>query len=412
MSNLKTKDMKLAHSMGMLLHIRKDKLNKDGEAPIYLRITINGKRAAIFCKEYTLPEKWSSEGEKIKGTKDETKIINKHLSNIKSKTERIYKQFLEKDITISSQLIKNEFFGKQKGKSLIQAFEFHNKRVRERIGIDYSGSTYQRYETSLMHSKNFLSYEYNLNDILLSDLNFDFISKFEHYFKTVRKCNHNSSIKYLKNLKTVVNLAIKKEWLQKDPFSKFETKVHETKRTYLSKDELKSIEEKEFKIKRLEHIRDFFVFSCYTGYAYSDILNLKPEDIKTHFDGSKWVITSRIKTDTQSNVPLLPKAEEIIEKYKEDPESIRLGKLFPIPSNVKYNAYLKEIADLCGITKKLCTHSARHTFGTTVTLSNGISIETVSAMLGHKSLRTTQIYAKVVEEKVSKEMNELKNKLK
>jgi site-specific recombinase XerD len=403
--------MKLTHSMGILLHTRKDKLNKNGEAPIYLRVTVNGKRAEISCKQFVLPEKWSSEAEKIKGTKEEIKVINNHLLKLKIKAQRIYQQLLEEDKSISPQIIKNKFFGKQNGKTLIQAFEFHNERVKERVGLDYSKSTHKRYETSLMHTKNYLRYEYSLVDLLLSDLNYDFISKFEHYFKTVRKCNHNSTMKYLKNLKTVVNMSIKKEWIQNNPFSKFETKVHETKRTYLSKEELKSIEEKEFKILRLDQIRDFFVFSCYTGYAYSDIEKLKPTDIKTHFDGSKWIITSRTKTDTQSNVPILPKAKEIIDKYKDNVESIRLGKLFPIPSNVKYNAYLKEIADLCNVDKKLSTHVGRHTFATTVTLSNGVSIETVSSMLGHKSLRTTQIYAKVVEEKVSREMNELKNKL-
>lgn len=170
-----------------------------------------------------------------------------------------------------------------------------------------------------MHVKNYLKHEYHKEDMSLSNLDYESISNFEHYFKTVRKCNHNSTIKYLKNLKTVVNLVLKKEWLHKDPFSNFETKVHETKRTYLSKEELKAIEEKEFKIQRLDQIRDFFVFSCYTGYAYSDIENLRPTDIKTHFDDSKWVITSRIKTDIQSNVPLLPKATELVEKYEDFP---------------------------------------------------------------------------------------------
>jgi site-specific recombinase XerD len=199
--------------------------------------------------------------------------------------------------------------------------------------------------------------------------------------------------------------------LGKDPFIQFSVRLEETKRVYLSREELDRLEKKMFRIKRLEQIRDFFIFSCYTGYPYSEIEKLTPEDIQTHFDGSKWIITSRTKNDIQSNVPLLAKAEEMIEKYKNHPDSIMKGKLFPIPSNVKYNAYLKEIADVCEIDKNLTTHVARHTFATTITLSNDVSIETVSAMLGHKSIRTTQIYAKVVEEKVSNEMNKLKEKL-
>jgi site-specific recombinase XerD len=404
--------MKLALSLGVLLHIRKDKLNKKGEAPIFLRITVNGKRAEISTKHFVVPEKWNSKAGQVKGTKVEIKALNLFLLGLKSKAYSIYQKLIEEDVTVTSALIKDLFYGKQKrSKSIFEVFEIHNKKVKERIGIDYSDTTYTRFETTLTHVKNFVKLQYGKDDFSLKELNYQFIEDLDHYFKTVRKCNHNTSIKYIKNFKKIISLAIKRDWLNKDPFVQFCVKLEETKRVYLSREELARLEKKEFKIRRLEMIRDFFVFSCYTGYPYSEIKKLAPNDIKTHFDGSQWIITSRTKNDIQSNVPLLAKAEEMIEKYKNHPDSISRGKLFPIPSNVKFNAYLKEIADVCEIEKNLTTHVARHTFATTVTLSNDISIETVSAMLGHKSIRTTQIYAKVVEEKVSKEMNKLKDKL-
>ncbi|MRT91904.1 site-specific integrase [Ancylomarina sp. 16SWW S1-10-2] len=404
--------MNSRNTLGILLHIRKDKLNKKKEAPIFLRVTVNGKRAEISTKQYVDPDKWNSDAGEIKGNKEEIKVKNQFLLRLKSKAHKIYQDLILENDAVTSAKIKEVFFDMQKpSRSLLDVFKIHNQTVKERVGIDYSSSTYRRYETTLDHVKNFIKYKYAKDDIYLSDLNYQFIEDLSHYFKTVRKCNHNTSVKYIKNLKKVIFLAIKREWLGKDPFIQFSVKLEETKRVYLSREELERVESKVFKIARLEQIRDFFIFSCYTGYPYSEIEKLIPRDVQTHFDGSKWIITSRTKNDIQSNVPLLAKAEEIIEKYKNHPDSIMRGKLFPIPSNVKYNAYLKEIADVCEIDKNLTTHVARHTFATTITLSNDVSIETVSAMLGHKSIRTTQIYAKVVEEKVSKEMNKLKEKL-
>ncbi|PXY01629.1 recombinase [Marinifilum breve] len=399
-------------SLGILLHIRKDKLNKKGEAPIFMRVTVNGKRAEISTKQFVQPEKWNNQAGIVKGTKEDVRALNQFLTNYKSKANRIYQKLIENDKTVSAKIIKDTLLKKQTNtSSLVKAFEQHNTLLKERVGIDYSPSTYKRYETTLDHIKNFIKFKYDQNDILLNELNYQFIEDLAHYFKTVRKCNHNSSIKYIKNFKKVIFLAIKKEWLDKDPFVNFSVKLEETKRVYLSQEELDRLEKKEFKVKRLEQIKDFFVFSCYTGYPYSEIEKLSPDHIQSHFDGKKWIITERTKTKTQANIPILPKAFVIIEKYKNHPDSIRNNKLFPIPSNVKYNAYLKEIADLCEINKNLTTHVARHTFATTIALSNGVSIETVASILGHKSIRTTQIYAKVVEEKVSKEMDSLLNKL-
>jgi len=404
--------MTMRSTLGILLHIRKDKLNKKGEAPIFLRVTVNGKRAEISTKRFVIPDKWNSQAGQVKGTKEEIRVLNQYLLTLKNKAIRIYQKFIEEDKPISANSIKDLILGVHvNSKSLLTAFREHNITMKELIGIDCSENTYKRYRTTLDHVSNFIKYQYNKEDVPLCDLDYQFVEKLAHYFKTVRKCNHNSTIKYIKNLKKVITLAVKRNWLDKDPFANFSVKLEETKRVYLSQEELDRLEQKVFKVKRLEQIRDFFVFSCYTGYPYSEIEKLSPDHIQTHFDGKKWIITDRTKTKTQANIPILPKAFAIIEKYKNHPDSLRNNKLFPIPSNVKYNAYLKEIADLCEINKNLTTHVARHTFATTIALSNGVSIETVAAILGHKSIRTTQIYAKVVEEKVSREMSNLLEKL-
>ena len=216
---------------------------------------------------------------------------------------------------------------------------------------------------------------------------------------------------HLKYLKKVANIAVTHDWLDKNPFQNFRCTTREVRREFLTPEELQLLAEKPFAMRRLAEVRDIFIFSCYTGYAYSDVLKLTPDHILTGINGKKWIMTQRIKTETRSNVPLLPPALAILAKYAQDPECLARERLLPVKSNQKMNAYLKEVADMCGITKPLTFHIARHTFATTVTLTNGVPIETVSSMLGHKNLRTTQIYAKVVEHKVGEDMDRLEARL-
>jgi site-specific recombinase XerD len=231
------------------------------------------------------------------------------------------------------------------------------------------------------------------------------------YLKTVKHCAQNTATKYLVRLKKVVNLSLANEWIIRDPFIKYQCTYKPTYRGYLNAEELQKIELKEFKIPRLQKVRDIFVFCCYTGFAQADVEALSLSDITTGIDGEKWIIINRKKTDGRSPIPLLPQALAIIEKYKNDPETLAKGKLLPVNSNQRMNGYLKEIADITGITKNLTMHLARHTFATTVTLSNGVPIETVSKMLGHNSIKTTQIYSKVVDTKISNDMKALKAKM-
>ena len=272
-------------------------------------------------------------------------------------------------------------------------------------------ATTRHYRVTEGKVRTFLKHQYSRSDIPLNQLNHRFATEFEHFLKTEQGLDHNTVMGHLKYLKKVANIAVTYDWLDKNPFQNFRCSTREVPCEFLTAEELARLAEKSLSMRRLAEVRDIFIFSCYTGYAYSDVLKLTPDHVLTGIDGEKWIMTRRNKTDTKSNVPLLPQAMAILNKYAQDPEAVAASKLLPVKSNQKINAYLKELADLCEIKKPLTFHIARHTFATTVTLTNGVPIETVSAMLGHRNLRTTQIYAKVVEHKVSEDMKRLRERL-
>jgi site-specific recombinase XerD len=297
------------------------------------------------------------------------------------------------------------------GKMLVPIFEEHNKQVKALIGKEYSKGTYDRYETSLKHTKAFLLWKYQVIDIDIYGIDHEFITSYDFYLRSERNCNNNSTVKYLKNFKKIILICIANGWLDKDPFVKYKPKVKEVKRDFLNSEDLETLANKKLVSDRVSQVRDIFLFSCYTGLAYADVKKLKRSEIVPGIDGQKWIYTSRQKTDTDSRVPLLPNALDLMAKYEDHPQCVDDGLLLPVLSNQKMNSYLKEIADACGITKELTYHIARHTFATTVTLANGVSIESVSKMLGHKNIRTTQHYAKILDQKVSEDMTLLKQKL-
>src|SRR5690606_26327769 len=236
-------------------------------------------------------------------------------------------------------------------------------------------------------------------------------TEFEHYLLTIDKLQSNTAHRYIKNLKKIMNMAVGLDWIPSNPFNQFKCSYSNPERKILNQDEINTLLNKKLHSPRLEEVRDVFIFCCYTGFAYSDAYQFNHNAVMKGLDGNLWLSTLRQKTGTKESVPLLPVALQIIEKYRNNEYCTKYDKLLPVNSNQRYNAYLKEIADICGINKKLTSHIARHTFATTITLANGVPIETVSAMLGHSSIRTTQIYAKVVEQKVSDDMQKLKERL-
>jgi site-specific recombinase XerD len=298
----------------------------------------------------------------------------------------------------------------EKKRTLLEVYEDHNKEFELLVDKGLSYRTLQKYKTIKGYLVEFFRYQYALNDIELHSVDYQFIRDFEIYLKSVKHCCHNTAMDYLKKIKKILNQCIAKKWIGQSPFVGFKMSNHETHKTFLTEVELKLISEKKIAIARLDQVRDMFLFSCYTGLAYCDVEKLTSSNIVIGVDGDRWISTNRSKTNTASNIPLLPVACTIVDKYSNHPSVAFSGRLLPIMSNQRMNSYLKELADLCGIPKDLTFHCARHTFATTVTLTNGVPIETVSNMLGHKSLKTTQHYAKIVDKKVSEDMRVLKEK--
>ena len=293
---------------------------------------------------------------------------------------------------------------------LMEVFEEHNAQMKALVGHEFSPLTLERYTTSKKHTEEFMKWKYKVDDMDIQKLNYQFMTNYEFWLKSVRKCDHNTSMKYLSNFKKIVNICIKSGWLDRDPFVGFKMTKREVERPFLVEEELNRIIEKTFLMPRMSQVRDIFIFCCYTGLAYADVEKLTREEITTGIDGEKWIWTSRQKTESTTRIPLLPPALEILDRYKDDPQCLIKKRLLPVLSNQKMNTYLKEIADACNITKKMTFHTARHTFATTVTLTNGVPIETVSKMLGHRNLKTTQHYAKILDLKVSTDMSVLRMK--
>lgn len=401
----------MKHKMSILFYVKSSKASKNGLLPIYQRITINGTRIELSTSKFVEKTKWNTAAGKIKGNSEEARLINSYLDILNAKAYETEKWMVNNNLEINAQTFKNKFLGiEEKQRKLIVIFEDHNKRMKELVGKEFSINTYKKYETALNHTKEFLKHQYNLNDISIKQVDIAFINDFDFYLRNTKNCNNNSSIKYIRNFGKIVKQCYVNGWIEKDPFLNYKGKVKEIERTYLSEDEIESLLNKEFKIKRLELVRDMFIFSCFTGLAYIDVFNLTKSNIVIGIDGEKWISTHRQKTESASKIPILPVTQMIIDKYENHPLCINENRLIPILSNQKMNAYLKELADICEIDKELTFHIARHTFATTVTLTNGVPIESVSKMLGHKNLRTTQHYAKVLDRKVSEDMKILKDK--
>ncbi|GEN73927.1 site-specific integrase [Chryseobacterium lathyri] len=399
-------------TFNLLFYIKKAKMNAQGEAPIYMRITIDGKISEISTKRTVQPSKWNSQAQSVKGSSEESKSLNFYLKTFEQKVYDTYYELIREKEIISCDVLKNKLLGRdQKNRMLIPIFQDHNDRIEKLVGKEFAKGTLTRYKTCLSHTKEFIRWKYKISDIDIQKIDYAFLNDFELFLRTERLCNNNSAVKYIRNFGKVIRICIANGWIQKDPFVNYHSKIKEVTRVFLNESEMSAISSKNFNNERLSVVRDIFLFSCFTGLAYIDTKKLTAQNIGIGLDGSKWIYTNREKTKTTSNIPLLAQAEKIIENYKNHPACINSGRLLPVLSNQKMNAYLKEIADLCGINKELTYHIARHTFATTVTLSNGVSIESVSKMLGHKNMRTTQHYAKILDSKVSEDMISLKQKL-
>ncbi len=404
----------MERSFGLFFFLKKPKgYRKTGEFPVYIRITVNGKSFELSTKRKCAHEKWNQDAGRMNGKGEVVKTFNAYLDTFQQKVYETKRQLMEQDRPINCDNLKTLLTGKELNEEkhmVLQIFTRHNEQMEALVPKEYASGTLARYKTSLRHTKAFIWWKYKLEDIELGKLNYEFIEDYHFWLKSVRKCGHNSAIKYLSNFRKIIKKCLRSGWIDKDPFLGFNMAKKEVTRTALTNEEIKAIASKEFTITRLVVVRDIFLFSCYSGLAYADVKKLKRSELVTGVDGNLWIICKRQKTDVPSRVPILPVAESILKKYEQNMECKQKDILLPVLSNQKMNAYLKEIADLCSVHKTLTYHIARHTFATTITLSNGVPIETVSKMLGHKNLHTTQHYAKILDHKISKDMQHLYQK--
>lgn len=397
-------------NLSLLIYIKRYKVTSEKKSPLYLRISLNGERVEIALKRTINPDLWESKRQCVKGKSLEAHSINEQIRLYKTRIHDIHSSFLGRGEFVSAEKLKNTFLGiNTERKTIVQAFTFHNVKMFAQVGKEYALGTYKRYETCLKLMKEFMISFYKKEDFFLDDINLQFATEFHYYLQVTRGCNNNTTVKYLKNVKKIINLCRAHDWIKHDPFLNYKVKLDAVDREILTQHEIDILCHKHFSIKRLEEIKDIFLFCCFTGLAYSDVKKLSKDNVFIGIDGKDWIHVNRTKTNVPSRIPLLPIAKEIIEKYENTPYCVTNNQLLPVPSNQKYNAYLKEIADCCGINKNLTTHIARHTFATTVTLNNKVPIESVSKMLGHRTIKTTEHYSKVLDIKISEDMSGLMN---
>lgn len=389
--------------------IRRNQVNRDGKCSIVIRITINGEYERLNSTLSIEPELWDSKAAKAIGRTQKILDFNKRIEEIRYILQDHYYELQKTHGYVTAEMVKNAYMGiTAKAESLMPVYDEFLAETKKMVGINRSDKTYQKYERCKRRVVEFMKSKYNITDIPLRELKPKFLSDFEVFLATKYKCRQNTVYKFLQLFRMVLIKAQRDGISFPDPYMAHKMKQERVDRGYLSEDEVLAIATKEISIPRLDQVRDVFIFACYTGLAYADISQLRADNIKKMFDGKLWIVTHRQKTKTSVNVPLLPTAERILRKYE---NTFLDGVLLPVLSNQKTNAYLKEIADICGIEKNLTFHLARHTFATTMTLGKGVPIESVSKMLGHTNIQTTQIYARITNSKISQDMENLAKNL-
>lgn len=405
----------MANSTNLTILIRGKKSTKsDNQLNLYARITYESQRAEISLGLQAEANDWDSKNGRAISKRQDSRNINSKIMIVRSDIYQAFQDLRAAKSIIDVNAIKRKYLGdEEKESTILDAFDYHKKIATTTL----SKGSLQHYTTTERYVTEFLISTFKTNNVGLSKLSYGLLIKFEHFLRKYKPIDHrkkpgnNAIMKHIQRFSKVVRIAYQIEWIDRNPFKSFKCKFVKSKRTFLSAADLQIIEDKVISVDRLAYIRDLFVFSVYTGFSYIDAINLTMEEVSLGIDGERWIYTTRGKNDQTVRIPLLPKALELINKYKSDPRSVHNGTVFPSISNQKLNAYLKEIAILCGLKSNLTFHVARHTFATTIALSNGLPIETLSRILGHSRISTTQIYAKVIEEKVSSDMKALKNNL-
>ncbi|GAA3772814.1 site-specific integrase [Flavobacterium ginsengiterrae] len=379
---------------------------------VHLRITVDGITKETSTKRKWDFTRWDQKTERALGSKEDAKSLNFFLDSLTIKVHEIKTEIMYSGKPLTTEKIMDHILGRVTPKiKVLEEFQKHNDEMKALLGKGYAKGTLDRFTITKNHLTAFIKFKFKKEDVEFADLNLEFVKDFEFYLRTVRDCSNNTTLKYIANFKKIVIRAIDKELITKDPFKNFKGRKTKLVKKPLTTQELYELERHYFTTDRLNVVRDVFVFQCYTGLAYIDAYQLKKSDIKEGIDGNLWIMSERQKTNSTTNVPLLPQALKIIEKYKEHKLCIQRGTVLPVSSNQKMNEYLKEVAVLCGFPFTLNTHIARRTFGSTVTLNNNVPINVVKELLGHASVKQTEAYAITEQATIGREMSILNKKL-
>lgn len=405
-------------TMKILFFVLKTKLLKNGEAPILMRITINGQYEETRIQRSVPLKLWNAAKGCSKGKDRASNELNSYLSELATRALEKYKELiLEQAISTPSLILKRVFGKDTEMRTLLETIRQEIKEMEKVVNIDYAPVTINRYKNVLKKLENSIPTFYDKEDITFHELTPEFIKAFDLHLKTEVGLCRNTIVRYMKCFKKITNMALAKGWMKKDAFYGYKMEQDETAPVFLTYDELQTVMNKEFTIPRLALVRDIFIFACFTGLAFADVSTLKKEDLMQDNNGDWWIRKGRIKLMHQRkassicNIPLLPVPLAILKKYENNPVCIKKGCCLPVPCNQKMNSYLKEIADFCGIKKNITTHAGRHTFGTTITLANNVPLQDVSVMLGHASTRMTQHYARVMNASLKNSMLNVKKRL-
>ena len=391
-------------SFSILFSIRESKARKNGNTPIEVTITVNGERCSFSTGKQIKVTSWDKNRQLVKGKDEEATSLNNYLKSVRAKLYEKEAELLDRGFIITAQLLYDAYFDKVeclKERSLLSVLEEHNTERKAMVGKTVAPATYWIFEYTGRLLREFILKKYNREDLYLRELNIGFIQGFHSFILSEKKMGQNSCTKHLKFLKKLLNLAVANSYISYNPVNAYKVEREPVEVDFLDEEELRKIINFDTPIPRFEKARDFFLFGCFTGLSYIDIKTLAPEHFEKDSAGRIWIKKRRIKTGILSRIPLLPIAKLILDKYKGG------EKLLPIQDPADINKYLKDIAILCGINKRICFHTSRHTFASTVTLANNISLEVVSKMLGHTNTRMTAHYAKLIDKCIGEQMDKL-----
>ena len=393
-------------TFSIIFYLKRQVVKKDGTVPVMGRITVDGTQAQFSCKLTANPNLWDTKGGRMTGKSMLALEVNRKLDKMRVSISKYYQEILDRDNFVTAEKVKNAFLGLEyRCHTLMKVYAQAKDEVEKqyKAGMNSLG-TFKKFRIGYAYVGEFLQSHYNLKDIALKELSLPFITDYETFLRTDKHLKINSAMVLVRNLRVMIFRAIDREWLVKDPFRRYEYKYEETTREILTKEEIHLLMETSISSKKMSLVRDLFLFCCFTGLAFIDLYNLKEENIKEFFDGGEWIVIHRQKTGTEANIKLLDYPKQIMEKYRGLCED---GRVFPVPIYKSCMRALERLGKKCGITKHLTWHMSRHTFATSICLSNGVPIETVSSLLGHKNIKTTQIYAKITKEKLNKDMDKL-----